>query len=137
MHSCQLKCICASLNACSDQVFATLSMLYLQIAPWAPPVAMHTAQITVCTLHYTVCRLYVCCICRLHLPLLANCNVLTISVQCSLLLTAQITLCITHCTLCTTHAALQFDAQCALHNAHCRVKLFSTECQMKPTRNVF
>ena len=31
MHCCQRKCICGSLNACSDQVFATLSMLYLQI----------------------------------------------------------------------------------------------------------
>ena len=58
MHSCQRKCICtSSLNACSDQVFAASSMLYLQIAPWDSfPVVLCTIAQT--TAHCTVCRLH-------------------------------------------------------------------------------
>ena len=101
MHSCQRKCICGSLNACSDQVFATLSMLYLPIADCRLPVALCSAH---CTNHCTVCTVQIAdcracleyCICRLHLRLLVGCYALAISVQCSLLLTAQITLCTVH-----------------------------------------
>ena len=54
-----------------------------------------TAQITAhCTVQIADCRACLeYCICRLHLRLLVGCYALAISVQCSLLLTVQITLC--------------------------------------------
>ena len=135
MHSCQRKCICGSLNACSDQVFATLSMLYLPIADCRLPVALCSAH---CTNHCTVCTVQIAdcracleyCICRLHLRLLVGCYALAISVQCSLLLTA-------HCVVCTNHTALQFHVHVQNYFLLRRSQLLSAQCHIERTRNVF
>ena len=131
----QPQCIYTSRNACSDQVFATLSMLYLQIAPWACN-ALDISPVHIiahCTNHTAHCTAAFWHILHCMQGKLSMLHLQTTLWACQLHSFCDVHFTSVHCSMHNSHCAI-LGQNCANRTTHCisvwcklycREKLFS------------